>query len=311
MLSDIEAAATDAIGGFFRHKPKHALPVGTPCPNCETPLEGPWCHACGQKGEEYHRSIGHLIEEAVEGLTHFDGRLWQTIPKLIARPATLTKAYLDGHRAPQVPPFRIFLIVLVLVFATHGLGKNETVNFVVPGQNTPIVQTTDVAEGVKVGLSENDIDVNKQRTGFQKWLVDRLKVVMEEPKEFKHALGEWAHRLAILFLPMAAGILGLLFINRRGLFLFDHLIFSMHSLSFQGLLLTTTYLLTPVVGMWSRVLLLAAPVHLYFHMRGVYGSGVFMTLLRMAVLAVGSLVSFMVIMTALFFISLSSLEVHG
>lgn len=310
MLSDIEAAAADALGGFFRPKPKHALPLGTPCPNCATPLEGPWCHACGQKGEEYHRSIGHLVAEAVEGLTHFDGRLWQTLPKLITRPATLTKAYLEGHRAPQVPPFRIFLIVLVLVFATHGLGKNETVNFVTPNGAT-IVRTTDVAEGVQVGLSKNDIDVNKKRTGFEKWMVDRLKVVMEEPKEFKHALGEWGHRLAILFLPMAAGILGLLFINRRGLYLFDHLIFSMHSLSFQGLLLTVVYLLTPLIGLSSRVLVLVAPVHLFFHMRGVYGSGVAMTLLRMVVLGVVSLAGFMLLMTALFFISLSSLEVHG
>lgn len=311
MLSEIEAAAADAVGGFFRRKPEHSLPVGTPCPNCATPLEGPWCHACGQKGEEYHRSIGHLVAEAVEGLTHFDGRLWQTIPKLIARPATLTRAYLEGHRAPQVPPFRIFLIVLVLVFATHGLGRNETVNFVVPGQKTPIVQTTDVAEGVKVGLNKSDIDVNKKRTGFEKWMVDRLKVVMEDPKEFKHALAEWGHRLAILFLPMAALLLGLLFVNRRGLYLFDHLIFSMHSLSFQGLLLTTSYLLTPVIGLSSRVLLLAAPVHLFFHMRGVYRSSGILTLLRMAVLFVGSVVSFMLIMTALFFISLSTLEVHG
>lgn len=310
MLHEIEAAAADSVGSFFRRKPQHALPIGTPCPNCETPLAGPWCHACGQKGEEYHRSIGHLVAEAIEGLTHFDGRLWQTIPKLIGRPASLTRAYLDGHRAPQVPPFRIFLIVLVLVFATHGLGKNENINFVVPGQNPSMVQT-DVAEGVKVGFSKSDIDLNKKRTGFEKWMVDRLKVVVEDPREFKHALAEWGHRLAILFLPMAAGILGLLFINRRGLYLFDHLIFSMHSLSFQGLLLTTTYLLTPLIGLSSRVLLLAAPVHLFIHMRGVYGSGVVMTLLRMAVLALASLVGFMLIMSALFFISLGSLEVHG
>lgn len=308
MLNEIEAAAADSVGSVFRRKPEHSLPVGTPCPNCATPLEGPWCHACGQKGEEYHRSIGHLVAEAVEGLTHFDGRLWQTLPRLVARPAALTRAYLDGHRAPQVPPFRIFLIVLVLVFATHGLGKNEQVNFVMPNGQA---QTTDVAEGVRIGLSQNDIKLDKKRSGFSKWMVDRLKVVMEDPKEFKHALGEWAHRLAILFLPMAAGILGLLFINRRGVFLFDHLIFSMHSLSFQGLLLTTVYLLTPLVGLSSRVLVLAAPVHLFLHMRGVYGSGVLMTLLRMVILFALSVVSFMLIMTALFFISLSTLEVHG
>ena len=30
--------------------------------NCATPLQGPWCHACGQRGEDFHRSIVHLAE---------------------------------------------------------------------------------------------------------------------------------------------------------------------------------------------------------------------------------------------------------
>ena len=125
MSSELEAAAADSAGGFFSRKPKHALPVGTPCPNCETPLEGPWCHQCGQKGEAFHRSIGHLITEAFEGLTHFDGRFWQTMPDLIRRPGKLTRAFLDGRRAPQIPPFRLFLVVVLLIFFTGSLGPRD------------------------------------------------------------------------------------------------------------------------------------------------------------------------------------------
>ena len=66
----------------------------------------------------------------------------------------------------------------------------------------------------------------------------------------------------------------------------DHLIFSMHSLSFMGLLGSLNGLvdLVPVVGDFSGVLFLAAPVHLFVHMRGVYGVGVFGALWRMLVL---------------------------
>jgi hypothetical protein len=51
-----------------------ALEEGTPCPNCGTALAGAYCYACGQKAEDYHRSIFRLVGEAVDGLTNFDGR---------------------------------------------------------------------------------------------------------------------------------------------------------------------------------------------------------------------------------------------
>ena len=64
MSEEIDTAAALSIGGFLRRGRKsEALPVGTPCPNCATPLEGPWCYACGQLGEDYHRSTAKLLWE--------------------------------------------------------------------------------------------------------------------------------------------------------------------------------------------------------------------------------------------------------
>ena len=76
----LEAVAQDTIAAEVAHASAHTLAPGTPCPNCATPLQGGWCHACGQKAEKYDRSIWHLIAEAFEGLTHLDGRVWQTLP---------------------------------------------------------------------------------------------------------------------------------------------------------------------------------------------------------------------------------------
>src|SRR5690348_1239433 len=121
MALELEAAATDSLGAFLRRRPKHALPVGSPCPNCATTLQGPWCHACGQSAEDFHRSLWRLMVEALGGVFEFDSRLWRTLPNLILRPARLTRQYLDGHRAPQAPPFRTFLIVVVLVFLVGSL----------------------------------------------------------------------------------------------------------------------------------------------------------------------------------------------
>ena len=97
----LEAVTADTVAHEAARASKHSLPIGTPCPNCHTAIAGPWCYACGQRGEKFHRSIWRLTWEAVEGLTDFDGRIWQTFPRLMLRPARLTRDYLDGHRAAR------------------------------------------------------------------------------------------------------------------------------------------------------------------------------------------------------------------
>ena len=108
MSQEIETAVAGALGGFFRfgRRKEHIVPIGTPCANCATPLQGPWCHACGQLGEDFHRSTLKLVGEVFEGLLHLDGRMWNTQPDLFRHPARLTRASLEGHRAPQIPPLR-------------------------------------------------------------------------------------------------------------------------------------------------------------------------------------------------------------
>ena len=113
MAEEFQAGALDSVRAVFGRQPRHTLPIGAPCPNCATSLAGPWCHGCGQSSEDFHRSLARLAAEAFGGLIEFDSRLWQTLPGLLFNPAKLTRDYLEGHRAPQVPPLRMFLIVVV------------------------------------------------------------------------------------------------------------------------------------------------------------------------------------------------------
>ena len=75
-------------------------------------------------------------------------------------------------------------------------------------------------------------------------------------------------------------------------------IFALHSLSFQGFLVTAANLLGLAIGGVRHILLLLAPVHLFVHMRGVYRTSIIGTLIRMTLLAVGSIIGFAVLMTA-------------
>lgn len=298
MAHEIEAAALDSVQpALGRRAPSHALPLGAPCPNCETPLAGPWCHACGQPAEDYHRSLVRLSREAVDGLFDLDGRLWRTLPDLCLRPARLTRQFLDGHRIGQIPPFRLFLIVVVLVFLAAGLEP----------QGKPAMQLNgpggDLTTGE--GLDLKVVPVVRD-DAVSTWVSSRLKQAAKDPQGFERTLTEWAQRLAVLALPLSALLLGLMFFWRRGVYLFDHLIFSMHSLSFQGLLLTTTMLASLLSG-WFQLLFLIAPVHLFAHLRGTYGLGVFGTLWRMAVLFVSSVIVLLLALTGLVMIGLAEI----
>ena len=121
MTGELEAAAADSFTEFFKRRKKHAFEgVGKPCANCGTTLEGPYCHACGQNADTHKRSILHLIWEAIEGMFHLDGRLATTLPALFFRPGTLAKDYMEGRIVRHVPPFRTFLVALLLfIFAAE------------------------------------------------------------------------------------------------------------------------------------------------------------------------------------------------
>ena len=121
MTGEMEAAAADSVTAFFKRRGKHASEgVGKPCANCGTALEGPYCHACGQNADNHKRSIGHLIWEAIEGMFHLDGRLALTLPALFFKPGGLAKDYMEGRIVRHVPPFRTFLVALLLfIFAAE------------------------------------------------------------------------------------------------------------------------------------------------------------------------------------------------
>lgn len=360
----LETAGLGSIGGWFRRRGKVMhVEVGEPCANCATPLQGPWCHACGQAGEDLHRSVFKLIGESIEGFFHADGRLWRTLPALLMRPGKLTRDYLDGHRAPQIPPFRMFLVLLLIVFfaghlATSRKGheaegerphaaqaqtpeqrrqaladaRAELARELGPAAAERFDQVTAplaadsrtqaqaaaaghsgvVAneDGVSVDFNKMDFANASDDSAGERWLKTRIRAIRDNPERFALILEIWAHRVAILALPVSALLLTLLFAFNRRFYVFDHLVFSMHSLSFQLLLLTAIFLLSLAVGGAAWWLILLAPIHLYRHMRGAYGSGRVLTLVRMFLLFVGSSIGFGLLAALWFVLGMNQMAGH-
>ena len=100
---------------------------GTLCPNCGTELQGFYCHVCGQSAPR-HAPL-HLASDVGgdRGFTHLDGRLGQTLPPLFFNPGKLARDHVEGRRARHVPPFRLFLIsLLIFMFVLEACSTAHT-----------------------------------------------------------------------------------------------------------------------------------------------------------------------------------------
>jgi hypothetical protein len=91
---------------------------GVKCANCTTPLEGEYCHHCGQSVHSVLRPVHGLFEEFFETFLHIDGRILHTLPPLFLKPGFLTLEYFSGRRVRYIAPFRLMFVLCLLSFFT-------------------------------------------------------------------------------------------------------------------------------------------------------------------------------------------------
>lgn len=93
---------------------------GVHCANCSAPMQGEFCHHCGQSIHSVLKPVHHMAEDALETVLHVDGRLFHTVPPLFAKPGFLTLEYFAGRRQRYIAPFRLmFILCLLAFFLTH------------------------------------------------------------------------------------------------------------------------------------------------------------------------------------------------
>src|SRR5258705_6074001 len=126
--------------------PESAAIEAARCLNCGTPLAGPYCSACGQREHARIISLGLLAKEAIGDIYHVDSRLWRTLRALIRRPGLLTVEFLAGRRARYVPPFRLYLVVSIVLFLLAAHLRNENTELVNAGDPQSMQHAMDVAQ---------------------------------------------------------------------------------------------------------------------------------------------------------------------
>jgi hypothetical protein len=98
------------------------------CANCATPLEGEFCHHCGQSVHSVLKPVHHMLEDGMDMFLHVDGRIFHTLPPLLLKPGFLTLEYFSGRRQRYVAPFRLMFVLCLLAFFAFHLAVDVVVN---------------------------------------------------------------------------------------------------------------------------------------------------------------------------------------
>jgi hypothetical protein len=125
--------------------------AGNPqCLNCGTPLQGPFCHYCGQPDRNFLRFFPVLLRELLEDFLDFDSRFMRTMKPLLFKPGRLTRDYLDGRRFRYTPPLRLYIFSSIGCFFVAALLATDFIQ--ISGE-----QSADdgVVSGIRIGAADD------------------------------------------------------------------------------------------------------------------------------------------------------------
>lgn len=143
--------AADAVAAHTTDGGHHHSAGSSHCQNCGTPLQGPFCHRCGQHDFDVNRSFWHTFLEALESFFHFDTKLFRSLITLLFCPGRLTATFNAGKRSSQMPPFRLYVFVSIFFFLFASMQSDSP-------KSGPFVFNSSDGKGANTALTVNGQD---------------------------------------------------------------------------------------------------------------------------------------------------------
>lgn len=113
-----EATAEDTAAGD--RSPRHCL-------DCGRTITSRFCPHCGQRQDLRPLSLHGLFWELLIEILDTDARVWRTLRCLVREPGQLTLDWAAGRRMRHVPPFRLYLVLNVLVFLVFSFSEGTDI----------------------------------------------------------------------------------------------------------------------------------------------------------------------------------------
>lgn len=304
-----------------------SLLANSRCANCNTRLDGPFCHNCGQREESRVPTVRSVLGEVTNALFGLESKLWRSLWVLLTKPGLLTVEFLQGKRQKYTTPFRLYLLLSILVFAYLAiLGEQASINLNIPEIQEQSTQQTEGSEDQTKNNDQSHIDNMQIELGFlsaenEKQAAEKIKGTIKEiERDIKAGKAKQvlAHFIAplpkalLIFLPFVAIFLKIIFLG-RGKYYLEHLVYLLHNHAFLFAILLLTIALNQlsnriasiesvVFGVNIFVWLIYVPYYFYRSIKRVYESSRFGTILYLIIIffVYLFLFLFMVIFSAFF-----------
>lgn len=267
------------------------------CANCDTHLQGAYCHACGQKAH-LHTRLRHLAGEFVEGIAHFDGRLWRTLPLLAFRPGTLSRRWREGKRVRYVAPLHVFLFGIFLLFVIPSFTGRHLINipegagadFKIESGGVDAVVLDMEQDPARAAEAQARIADARRRAGgalsttrqaagaapdqpteFERGFMEKVKKVFEQREYYSYKIESLAYKLSFVVVPITMAILWVLLLFKRGYTLYDHAVVALYGIGVFAVMIAVALALPGRAANWAvNALLVLAPLHAVVHLKGAY-----------------------------------------
>lgn len=197
---------------------------GAACQNCGALLAGAWCHACG--APDLHArdlSLRRAAADMAEEVTNLQrSKLLRTLGALLFRPGFLTAEYFTARRVRYVKPFTLTLAILAVYLFAFSVTPDTSMYDIRRMAEIEEQQGNHVRNMGPISIR---LQLRAQKQG-------RTVAALEEEVNDK-----WARNASLLQIPLIvvyALLLQLLLIRSKRYFT-EHLVFSMHLISFTGL----------------------------------------------------------------------------
>lgn len=263
------------------------------CANCKTPLQGEYCHHCGQRDKDYLRNVLGLVADFVQELSEWDSRFWRSLVPLMFRPGFLSNEWVAGRRMHYVSPVRLYIFISIAFFLVFAMVTDEGM-FQVGAEPDAVEE----AAGPRVEIDDDDISVDipfLSETERERVKAQIIKLKNDPRLAFRQAMS-LAPQMMFLLMPVFAFVLKVLYLFSRRYYT-EHLLLAIHTHSFMFLSFLALFALSGL-GAWAQdadaplrwigvpvaVLTVAAwiwiPTYLFLAQKRFYRQGWFMTSIK-------------------------------
>ncbi|WP_221032256.1 DUF3667 domain-containing protein [Actomonas aquatica] len=260
-----------------------------------------------------------MLSEAAESFFHLDGRFARGVVYLLFLPGRLTRSFLLGRRASQVPPLRFYLFITLVYFLSLPLRTTLEM---------PELPAGDLQQGLKelpqdivvADNSEEAEDLSDFIAGLQEGMTNERGESLRLPTrdEVIELVLFYGPKVLFVLLPLLALSTRVLF-WRSGFAYLEHLVVALHIGAFYftfllfagGWVGLLELIWSPLAGLAQALAFTYAALYVPLLFAEVFRKGIWGTLWRTGVLFTAAFCIFLVVVVSFSVVLVSQLQLDG